>query len=60
MSSDAIPCRCENGRPCGKVLRVREIGRLTMLDIVGCDDSKGLMLDADGRRQLIEALGGRA
>ncbi len=51
-----IPCMCAAGRPCGKVLRVSEIGSMTHLDIIGHDDSKGVLLDHRGRVALIEAL----
>jgi hypothetical protein len=53
-----IPCMCDRGRPCGKVLRVVAVGAMTMLDIVGHDDSKAMLLNADGRRALVAALGG--
>jgi hypothetical protein len=59
-STIVIPCRCENGRPCGKTMEVRTIGKMTMLNIVGHDDSKGMMLIDEDRRKLIEALGGEA
>ncbi|MCE5255136.1 MAG: hypothetical protein LLG45_13200 [Actinomycetia bacterium] len=54
-----IPCMCDNGRPCGKVTRVSMVGRMYHLDIVGHDDSKGMLIDERGRKALIEALGGR-
>ena len=53
-----IPCMCAAGRPCGKVLRVSEVGSMTHLDIIGHDDSKGVLLDHRGRVALIAALEG--
>jgi hypothetical protein len=55
-----IPCMCAAGKPCGKVLRVSEIGSMTHLEIIGFDDRKGLLVDHQGRVALIVALeGGR-
>jgi hypothetical protein len=51
---------CAAGKPCGKVLRVSEVGSMVHLDIIGHDDRKGLLVDHWGRAALIEALeGGR-
>lgn len=51
-----IPCMCAAGKPCGKVLRVSEIGSMTHLDIIGFDDRKGLLVDHRGRAALMAAL----
>jgi hypothetical protein len=55
-----IPCMCNNGTACGKLLRVSSVGNMVHLDIIGHDDRKGVLLDHRGRAALIEALeGGR-
>jgi hypothetical protein len=53
-----IPCTCDGGRPCGKVLVVEWLsdGRPLMTIMTAAYDVS-VLLDDDGRKRLVEALG---
>ena len=56
-----IPCKCDAGRPCGKVVRVQAVCKYALLTVVLSNGERAdILLDEEGRKALIKELGGGA
>jgi len=54
-----IFCKCDAGMPCGKIVRVQTVCKYALLTIMLANGERAdILLDEEGRKELIEQLGG--
>ena len=53
-----IFCKCDAGKPCGKIVRAQMVCKYALLTIMLANGERAdILLDEDGRKSLIKELG---